>query len=368
MSRITHFDHPSTLIAAEMFVLRAERDLWAVVLQDKVGDMDMFEPDELLFSRGIHPRYQRQIHLVASDGASPSRADDVLGVATLEFFMADNPRLATLGVAVRKDRRGEGIGTALHAAALEVARDHGRSTIQAWTWEPPEVPPGGVELDAETGSGGVDATSPESRFLTHHGYVLGQFERISRVGLSGIDEATARRDEALDSKPADYEVITLRNDVPERLFSGIAELCAAMTSDTPTGAMDLEDELWDADRVRASIEEVKTADREQLLTVVRHIPSKRLVAFTRIFRDRSRPEVAHQWETLVLEDHRGHGLGMLMKVVNHAAVAEFWPEAQRLITGNASENSHMRTINDALGFEPYAANGFWELRLRGTHS
>ena len=368
MTTITHFAHPSDLEADEMFVLRAERDIWGEVLQDKVGDMDMLEPAELVFSRGMHPRYHRQIHLVASDAASPSREDDVLGVATLEFFMADNPRLATIGVAVRMNRRGEGIGAALHAAALEVARNHGRLTIQAWTWEPPEVPPGGVELGAETGSGSVDATSPESHFLMHRGYVLGQFERISRLGLSEIDEATARRDEALDNKPEDFEVITLMNDVPERLFSGIAELCAAMASDTPTGAMDLEDELWDADRFRASLEEIKTADRDQLLTVVRHIPSKRLVGFTRLFRDKSRPEVAHQWETLVLGEHRGHGLGMLMKVVNHGAVAEFWPEAQRLITGNASENSHMLAINDALGFEPYAANGFWELRLRGTDS
>lgn len=351
-----------------MFVLRAEETLWGDVLLERVGDMDMFEPAALLFSRGMHPQYRRQWYLVASEVDVPTREEDVLGVACIELPMTDNPRLATVGVVVRRDRRREGLGSALHAAALEVARQHSRSSIQAWTWEPPMLPVGGVELAAETADGVVDAKSPESQFLTAHGYVLGQVEQISRLELQEIDEATKRRDDALRNKHPEYEVITIRNDVPHRLFAGIAELCTAMASDTPSGAMDLEHELWDADRVSHSMEEVKTGDREQLLTVVRHIPTKRLVAFTRFFRDKSMLEVAHQWETLVLEEHRGRGLGMLMKVVNHAAVGEFWPEAQRLVTGNASENSHMRTINNALGFEPYAANGFWELRLRGTDS
>ncbi len=351
-----------------MFVLRAERDLWGDVLLEKVGDLDMFEPAALLFSRGMHPQYRRQLYFVASEVDVPTREEDVLGVASMELPMTDNPRLATLGVVVRRDRRREGIGSALHASALEVARQNGRSSIQAWTWEPPMTAVDGIELAAETGNGGVDANSSEAQFLTKHGYVLGQVERISRLDLPEFDEATERRDSALKNKHPDYEVITIRNDVPVRLFAGIAELCTAMASDTPTGAMDLEDELWDADRVSDFMDEVKAGDREQLLTVVRHIPSKRLVAFTRFFRDKSLLEVAHQWETLVLGEHRGRGLGMLMKVVNHAAVGEFWPEAQRLVTGNASENSHMRTINDALGFEPYAVNGLWELRLRGTDS
>lgn len=368
MIRISRVDHPSSLDAPEMFVLRAERDLWDTVLQDKVGDLDLHESAKLQFSRGINPQYRMYRYLVASEVAVPLHEEDVLGVASLELPMMDNPRLATLSIAVRKGRRGEGIGAALHAAALDVAREHGRSTIQVWTWEPSEIPRGSLELAAETGSGGVDAQSAESRFLTAQRYVLGQAEFMRRLVLPDMGEATASRDRALDGKPLDYEVITLNDVIPPRLHAGIAELCTAMGVDTPTGDLDLDEEAWDEDRVRASIAEVQAGDRGQMLTVIRHIPSQRLVAFTRIFHDRSKPEVGLQWETLVLKEHRGCGLGMLMKVVNHAAVVECWPGVKRIITGNASENSHMRTINDALGFEPYAATGFWELRLRGTDS
>ncbi len=368
MSTISLFEHPLSLDGAGMFVLRAESALWAEVLQDKAGDQDMFEPAELLFARGMHPRYVRQLRLVASDVGTPTSEDDVLGVATLEFPMYDNPRLATVSVVVTRARRGQGTGSALHASALEIAQENGRSTVQAWTYEPAEIPPGVRELAAQTGSGVVQADSPESRFLTGRGYALGQVERISRLALPGMEEACRQRDEAVASKPQDYEVITVGHAIPERLFAGVAELSAAMASDAPSGTLDLEEQSWDAARMRAQMESVETADREQILTLIRHVPTARLVGFTRIFRDRSVPEVGHQWETLVLKGHRGHRLGKLMKVVNLAAAVEFWPEVRRLITGNATENSHMLAINNALGFEPYAASGFWELRLHGTHS
>ncbi len=364
MITITHFPHPPNPDAEEMFVLRAESDLWGKALQDRVGDIDMFETAALLFSYGLHPQYRRHWHLVASDVEEPTCEDDVVGVASIDLPMVDNPRLATLSVVVCEDRRRGGIGSALHDAALRLAREHGRSSIQSYTWEPRAV--SGRELVAETGSGSVDADSPGARFLAAHGYVLGQVERLSRLEVHDVNQDIARRDTALKNKNGMYEVITIRNDVPVRLFAGIAELYAAMAADTPSGAMDHAEEFWDEDRVRASMEEVKAADREQLLTFVRHIPSQRLVAFTRFFRDMAQPAVAHQWETLVVGEHRGHGLGMLMKVVNHAAVGEFWPEVRRFITGNAIENSHMRSINDVLGYAPYAASGIWERRLRGT--
>lgn len=364
VTTLMHFDHPVSTDAPGMFVLRAESDLWGSVLQDTVGDKDMNESAELRFASGMHPRYQLQKRVVVSDVTQPRCEADVVGVATVDLPMADNRRLATVSVVVDWARRGSGIGTALHAAALSVARAHGRSTIQSWTWESRLVPEGALTLAASEGR--IDATSPSSRALTKWGYALGQVERLSRLTLPDAQEATARREEVVTGKPKDYEVITLKDNIPDRLLSGVAELCEAMSSDVPTGGMDVERESWDAGRVRATMDEALAARREQLLTLIRHIPTQQVVAFTRIFRDASSPQVAHQWETLVLQGHRGHRLGILMKIVNQATAVEVWPTARRLITGNASENSHMLTINDALGYESYAASGFWELRTRGT--
>ncbi len=359
---ITRFDHPASLDAPGMFVLRAERDVWAKVLRDKVGDADMGESAGMAFAWGAQPQYHRHVRLVASDVAAPTSEGDVLGVATLDLPMADNPRLADLGIVVDPERRGEGIGSALHDAALALAHQLGRTTVQSRTWEPARLPEAARAIEAETGTGCVAADSPETRFLTRHGYVLGQVERLSRLHLPAHVELCCARDEALAAKPTGYDTIVIHGRTPEEFLADVAMLNATMASDVPTGAMDLEDEVWDAMRVRASEDQWDMADRDQLQTLVRHAPSGRLVGFTRLFRDRSRPRVAHQWDTLVVGAHRGRGLGMLMKVVNHAAVSEFWPEVARLITGNASENVHMLAINTALGYEPYAATGFWELR------
>lgn len=347
-----------------MFVLSAESAMWGTVLQDTTGDTDVRDSAELMFSRGMHPRYRIQKRLVASDVPAPRCEADVVGVATVDLPMAGNPRLATLSIVVDKGRRGAGTGTDLHAAALELARAHGRTTIQAWTSETLHVP-GGVET-LVAGGGRIDATSASSRFLVNRGYALGRVERLSRLLLPGIDESMTQRDEVIGSKPRDYEIITLKDNIPERLLGDVAELCSARSSDTATAGLDLAREMWDASRVRAALDEMQAAGKEQLLTLIRHIPTQQVVAFTRIYRDGSSPQVVHQWETLVLEDHRGQGLGKLMKIVNQATAVEVWPTAKRLITANASENDHMLPINDAMGFESFAASGFWELGARGT--
>lgn len=366
MIAITRFNHPATLNDPGMFVLRADSALWAEVVQDKVGDKDMVEPASLLFSGGMHPRYVRHVRLVASDGQDPVNETDVVGVATLEFPMIDNPHLVTISIVVRESRRRGGIGSALHAAALELAREHGRSTVQVWTCEPARVPDGHAVLPAETGTGGVQQDSPESRFLLTHGYRLGQFERNSRLTLPPLADAVEQRNVALKQKSRDYELITVGDVVPVRLLPGIAELCVDMSVDVPTGALDVEEEAWDAARLQAQMESFGVAGRKQLMTLARHVPTGALVAFTRIFRDSSNPEVAHQWETLVRGPHRGIRLGMMMKLVNHAAAVELWPGVRRIITGNADGNRHMLGINRELGYAPYAGNGWWEKRLRGT--
>ncbi len=363
MTTITRFEHPVSLAAPEMFVLRAASDLWADTLLDKVGDLNMSESAEFSFMMGVLPQYHRHIRLVASDVSTPTREADVIGIAVLDLPMkSDNPRLVDVSVSVRPGRRGQGIGSALHAAALEVAGEYQRTTIQSWTWEPLSVPDGARELRAGTGSGAVEADSRETRFLTRHGYVLGQIERLSRMTLPSVSELARQRDQAFSTKPPEYKVITIHGRTPEEFLADVARLSAIMAADAPTGAMDVEDEGWDAERVRLNEDQLEVADRDQVQTLILHRPTGQLVAFTRLFRDRAALEIGHQWETLVVKDHRGHGLGMLMKVVNHAAAAEFWPESTRLITGNASENSHMLAINVALGYKPYAANGFWELR------
>ena len=64
-----------------------------------------------------------------------------------------------------------------------------------------------------------------------------------------------------------------------------------------------------------------------------------------------------QDDTLVLKEHRGHRLGMLLKVANLEFLQRERPGHPAVTTFNAAENEHMLAVNDALGFVPVRVGG-----------
>jgi hypothetical protein len=63
---------------------------------------------------------------------------------------------------------------------------------------------------------------------------------------------------------------------------------------------------------------------------------------------------------MVLPEHRGHNLGMRIKINNLRRLMSVEHGAARVITGNAGENEAMLRINRALGFRPFVMTGWWE--------
>ena len=55
-------------------------------------------------------------------------------------------------------------------------------------------------------------------------------------------------------------------------------------------------------------------------------------------------------DLLVVPAHRGHRLGLAVKVANQQALYAAFPELSFIITGNADVNTRMNAINDRLGF------------------
>ena len=51
-------------------------------------------------------------------------------------------------------------------------------------------------------------------------------------------------------------------------------------------------------------------------------------------------------------EHRGHRLGVAVKVANLRLLQRERPDITRLTTYNAEVNSHMIGVNEALGFRP----------------
>ncbi len=67
---------------------------------------------------------------------------------------------------------------------------------------------------------------------------------------------------------------------------------------------------------------------------------------------------------MVLAGHRGHRLGLLVKVVMLEWLTEAEPAIRRILTGNAGANAHMIAINERLGFAVVDTYRSWELDLR----
>ena len=83
---------------------------------------------------------------------------------------------------------------------------------------------------------------------------------------------------------------------------------------------------------------------------VRHDASGRLVGWSALHFDVA--ETAHAWQgtTIVDPAHRGHGLGLLVKLENLFRTREVQPDLRQVDTWNAAENEHMIAINEAIGF------------------
>lgn len=136
-----------------------------------------------------------------------------------------------------------------------------------------------------------------------------------------------------------------------------------MSTELPTGGLEIGERRWDAERVRAAEEAIRGAGRTLLTTVAEHVASGELVAFTMLVLPNGKPEVVLQEDTVVHRTHRGRRLGMLIKTANLELLASAEPRARRLHTWNAKENRHMLAINEALGFVDVGVEGAWQLHL-----
>jgi GNAT superfamily N-acetyltransferase len=252
--------------------------------------------------------------------------------------LADNLDLAFVWLSVHPGHRRRGVGGALLREGESIAAEHGRGTLMAET----EWPEGGHD-DAEG-------------FASRRGYVVGQTVLRSSMSLPADRDALA----ALAGAEDDYVVESFVDHIPEAWLEDRAVLQQRMSTDAPVDDLALEEEAWDADRLRETFARTIASGRRVVESAARHVPTGRLVAFTTVAVSAGSPDLGFQQDTLVLREHRGHGLGLRLKAANALLLMDELPGVTSIRTWNAASNDHMLAVNRRLGYRVDGYSREWQ--------
>jgi RimJ/RimL family protein N-acetyltransferase len=145
-----------------------------------------------------------------------------------------------------------------------------------------------------------------------------------------------------------YSLVRWEGQVPERYLGQFARLVQAM-NDAPRDTGE-DGQHWDVARVREQMDRVAAQGLRYYTVAARWDRTGELAGMTQLGVDPLGPGYGFQEMTVVAQRHRGHRLGLLIKVAMVDLLARHEPLLERIFTGNAVSNRHMLAINDALGF------------------
>ncbi|TFB96226.1 N-acetyltransferase [Cryobacterium adonitolivorans] len=321
------------------------------VQADAYGTGELAQSAEELLPGFLTPEHSpRRLFEVRAAGA-------IVGRAAYETQADPSSEFAWFTVEVLPEWRGRGIGTALSNVVETLAAAEHRSSRVVYAVSPPGP---GERLVAPTGFGSVPLANPEVRFLLNRGYRLEQVERGSRLQLP-MDPARLARQlaDAAIRAGENYAVLSWTGRTPDRWLEDIALLYTRMSTDAPTAGLEEPEDVWTVERLLSEQDAYAAGPSRALVTAALHRPSGRLAGFTEVSVPGDASRAVLQEDTLVLREHRGHRLGMLMKLANLQSLAQEHPDQRAVTTFNAEENRYMLDVNEALGFVPMGYEGAW---------
>lgn len=254
------------------------------------------------------------------------KADQIVGVGELGYSLQDNLHLADLEVTVRPEHRRRGIGRALYAAATARRRSAGRTSACG-------------ELCVVDDDGPLAfARAMGARSVHEEDHLMLELP----LADDHLRELTAMA-------ASDYEIITWQGRCPDDLIVSYAEMRTQMNLDVPTGELDQEAVVMTPERIRAG-EERLSRSYDVVVAAARRADGV-LGGYSLVFLARGSDQVL-QDDTLVMPAHRGHRLGLALKLATYAVVVAEHPDRATLHTWTDPENHAMYATNRAFGYRP----------------
>ena len=255
----------------------------------------------------------------------------MVGEAMVNGSGHDASALARVWVWVDPGHTRRGVGTALLARAESVAGGRDRSVCQAQ-----------VRL-------GADGRGANLTFARRRGYTVANREVERRLRLP-VDATVLRH---LESTAAphhrDYEIRTVVGPVPADLAPSYVALKNRIGLEMPQGDLEVEEEHDTVDELNAQDRDLVASGRVRVASYAvdrgGHVVGYSVAAVSNDHHDH-----VDQWGTLVHPGHRGHRIGLAVKVGLTRVLSEEFAHKRFVTTTNAETNAHMVAINEALGF------------------
>ena len=321
-------------------VLRAsDEDLWPGLTGFTLPDIRA-----LCRHRGRSKRFDL---LAARDLGGP-----ILGVAMMELPLRDNIGSAEVTVAVHPAHRRRGVGTAIVEGMAEHGRAAGRTVLNSI-------------VDVPLASAADHASLSFAPKVGFEAMLAGNLRHLN-LPMDGARLHELRAEVARARGADAYRVLTFEAPWPAQYVEDQCALFQCMSTDEPHGDQGHEAEIWDAERARENDALHAARGTRIQVAVAQHIASGRLAACTELLLAPDAPRQAWQMLTVVHPEHRGHRLGLAIKLANVDVLARQAPDVRVIVTGNAAVNAPMIAVNDMMGFAVVGEGQFWQKHLHAS--
>lgn len=292
------------------------------------------------------PEVEETLELYGAFDADGSCA----GTSLLFIPTQDNLEKVYADIDVAPGRRRRGIGTELVRHATARCRQLGRQTFFTETLVP----------------GHWDEQHGYPTFARAMGFAPAWHEltRHLRLPVPGDRLAELWRT-TLPAHGDDYRIETFVGRVPADLLPGLAGLMSLLAVDAPSGAVEFDAEAVTPERLERLYDREAKQQRIRLSALAIHKITGAVAAQTDLVFDETMDPVVQEG-TYVHRDHRGHRLGLAVKVANLQRLQRDYPGRPFVRTMNAETNDHMVSINLELGFELVETMTEWTIDVAAS--
>ncbi len=251
---------------------------------------------------------------------------------------ATNKHLMNANGAVLKRYRRRGIGTMWLRKMLELMKEWDRTVLTTWTEE-----------------------DDGRAFLNWAGAKVKSNGAENRLDFRQIDWGMIERwiveghEKSSDTKLELYE-----NRLPEKFLDELCPILTAILNTMPWDDLDHGEIVLTPELIR---EEYKRLDdmKGQHHTHITREPNGEISGITDVLWIPSQPTYILQRFTGVSPQHRGRGLGKLLKASMLKFLRSKYRSVEWVVTGNANSNDPMLHINRALGFKTYRESSAYQI-------